>query len=275
MRGAGANFGIATRFEYRLYPVGPLVLAGMLIHPAPRVRQVLDFYREFVRQAPTELSTAVNIVTAPPGPNTPPEAVGRKAAALLLCYCGDIRTGEKVIQPLRAFGPPIMDMVQPVPYVAWQSALDGGAPRGAQYYWKSAYVPDLSPALVEQLVQRIDQMPSPMGRVNITHMEGAIQRVAEEATAFSHRDARFIWDMPMAWPNPADNERYIEWTRQFYAAVEPFTRGAYVNFLGDEGQQRVIDAYGQAKYRRLAELKRKWDPNNLFRTNHNIEPSAV
>ena len=274
MRGAGANFGIASRFEYRLHPVGPLVLAGAIMHPASRAGEIIDLYREFARQAPTELSTTVSVGTASPGPDTPPQVAGRKVVVIVVFYCGDIQAGEKAIQPLRAFGPPVMDSVQPMPYVAWQSALDDDSPGGAQNYWKSAYVQDLSPALVDQLIQRIDQIPGPMSGVAITQMEGAIQRVPEEATAFGHRDARFTWDISMAWLNPADNERNIAWARQFYAAVEPFTRGAYVNFLGAEGQQRVIDAYGRAKYQRLAELKRKWDPDNVFRSNQNIKPRS-
>jgi FAD/FMN-containing dehydrogenase len=264
VRGGGGNFGVVTSFEYRLHPVGPMVLAGLLIHPRDRAPEALRFYRDFTRTAPEQVGAYAALVTAPDG--TP-------VTAFLVCYHGPLEEGERVLRPLRAFGPPVADMVQPMPYVAFQSMPNDLNPPGMQVYWKSSFLKDLTDGVIDTVVEHGPAMPSPLTAAIIEFYGGAVNRVGVHDTAYPHRQALYLLNMMSLWPDPAQNEPNIRWVRGLFDAVQPFSTGrTYVNFLGDEGDERVRAAYGE-NYQRLAAIKRQYDPTNLFRLNANIAPA--
>jgi FAD/FMN-containing dehydrogenase len=264
LRGAGANFGVVTSFEYRLHPVDT-VLGGMVLHPLARAPEVLRFYREFAAAQPDELTTYAGLLTLPDG--TP-------VIALITCFAGPLDAGERVVAPLRRFGAPLADTIAPIPYPAMQAVMGGGFPHGRQNYWKSGLTDTIGDDLIAALVEQFARVPSPFTAIAIADCHGAYARVGNADTAYAHRDLQ--WDVNIAgnWADPAENERNITWVRACHDAIAPhLSHGVYVNDLGDEGGQRVRDAYG-ANYARLAALKRRYDPTNLFRLNQNIEPAA-
>jgi FAD/FMN-containing dehydrogenase len=264
IRGGSGNFGVVTSFTYQLHPVGP-VLGGPVLYPLTKAREVLRFHHQFASSCPDELSTTALLVTGPDGSPT---------VAIFVCHCGDIETGERVLRPLRAFGPPSEDGIQPMAYRALESALDAGWPPGRQHYWKSSWLKDLSDDAIEVVVGFAAQMPSPTTGVAFQQMHGAAARVDPAATAFPHRDQHYDFLIASNWDDPADSAKNIEWTRTFFEAMQPFLeRGVYVNDLGEEGEDRVKAAYG-ANYERLVALKNKYDPTNLFRITHNIKPTV-
>jgi FAD/FMN-containing dehydrogenase len=266
VRGGGGNFGVVTSFEYQLHAVGQ-VLGGMVIHPVERARDALKFYREFTRTAPDVLTSMAAFLTSPEG---------APVVALVVCYNGPLAEGEKVLQPLRAFGPPAADHIGPMPYTALQGMLEAGFPPGLQNYWKSNFLKDLSDDAIAVMIDYFAQMPAPTSALVIEHIGGAVSRVGEDATAFTHRQAPYNLLIVGIWPNLADNDTNIRWVRQTWDAMQPFSSGAvYVNYLGqaaDEGAERIKEAYGVAKYERLLALKKQYDPTNLFRLNQNINP---
>ena len=266
VRGGGGNFGVVTSFEYQLHAVGQ-VLGGMVIHPVERARDVLKFYREFTRTAPDALTSMAVCLTSPEG---------APVVALLVCYNGPLAEGEKVLQPLRAFGPPVADHIGPMAYTALQSMLEAGFPAGLQNYWKSNFLQDLSDDAIAVMVDGFAQMPAPTSALAIEHISGAVSRVGEDATAFTHRQASYNLLIVGIWPDLANNDTNIRWVRQTWDAMQPFSSGAvYVNYLGqaaDEGAERIKEAYGVTKYERLLALKKQYDPTNLFRLNQNINP---
>jgi FAD/FMN-containing dehydrogenase len=262
MRGAGANFGVVTSLEYRLHPVGPMIRGGMVVHPIDRATEVLRFYRAFVATQPDELTTYAAILTMPDG---------NMVVVLVACYIGPATQGERILAPLKQHGPPIADMIGPMPYTALQSMLDGAFPYGRQNYWKSTYMPTLSDTAIETIVRHASVVPSPHTVVLIQDFHGAVGRVARDAMAFCHRDAPHSLAILSNWTDPNESERNIGWTRAFFAAMEPYmAQGVYVNELGhDEGSERVRNAYGE-NYVRLAAIKAEYDPANFFRMNQNI-----
>ena len=266
VRGGGGNFGVVTSFEYQLHAVGQ-VLGGMVIHPVERARDVLKFYREFTRTAPDALTSMAVCLTSPEG---------APVVALLVCYNGPLAEGEKVLQPLRAFGPPVADHIGPMAYTALQNMLEAGFPAGLQNYWKSNFLQDLSDDAIAVMVDGFAQMPAPTSALAIEHISGAVSRVSEDATAFTHRQAPYNLLIVGIWPDLANNDTNIRWVRQTWDAMQPFSSGGvYVNYLGqaaDEGAERIKEAYGVAKYERLLALKKQYDPTNLFRLNQNINP---
>jgi FAD/FMN-containing dehydrogenase len=269
VRGGGGNFGIATSFEFRVHSVGKL-LAGMVVHPLEQARDVLKFYDEFTRTCPDELGSLAAFVTLPEGV---------PAAAIVVCYNGAVDEGERVIGPLRGFGTPLADTIGPMSYKQVQRLFDEAFPPGLQNYWKSNFLNGLDERAVEIIVDRFSKTPSPHSAVAIEHYGGMMSRVGVNETAFRHRDARFNFLICAMWPDPAGEEGNFEWAREFWEAMAPYSSdGAYVNYLGrveDEGAGRVEAAYGPEKYRRLVELKDKYDPGNLFRLNQNIQPSPA
>lgn len=273
VRGGGGNFGVVTSFEYQLHPVGAVV-GGLVLHPLARAGELLHFYRDFVTGAPDELTTLVVILTAPPMPFIPQALHGTVMIAIVVCYAGEAAKGEEAVRPLRQFGPPAVDLIGPMPYVALQQMFDAGAPAGLQNYWKSAYLRGLDDAVIDTLCSYAERLPGPLCAVHLHHLGGAVARVPERATAFAYRDAAFVLNIPSLWADPADSDAVIAWTRSFFDAVQPYTEGAYVNFLGAEGEERVRAAYG-GNYERLAALKARYDPNNVFHFNQNIRPSAT
>ena len=274
LRGGGGNFGIVTRFDYQLHPV-TRVLGGLTLYPAARAGVALRYFRELTENAPDELTLLFAANTAPPAPFVPEPLRGKPAVAILACWCGDLAEGERVLKPLRAFGPPAADVLGQMPYPALQSMLDGGAPHGMQNYWKGAYLGPLSDAAIDTVVDQAARMRSPLSQIHLHHLGGAVARVAEDATAFANRSATFAMNIIGMWPEPGPEAAAIHttWARQAFEAMTPHTTGGvYVNFLGDEGPERVKAAYGPRTYARLQEVKRRHDPENVFRLNQNIRP---
>jgi FAD/FMN-containing dehydrogenase len=273
LRGGGGNFGVVTSFEYRLHPVGPIVLAGVILHPAARARDVLGFYRDYIASAPDELTTIVVLRMAPPAPFLPPGVHGQPVVVIGACYAGPVEEGERAVAPLRRFGDPLVDLIRPTPYVSHQGLFDPTAPHGLGYYWKSEYVPSLSDALIDTLAARAWRVVTPESYTIIFHLGGAVGREDPEGSAFEDRRAAHAVNIDAVWSEPVRAPACIAWTRDFWEAVRPYSTGrVYVNFLGEEGQDRVRGAYGEAKYERLQVLKRKYDPTNFFRLNQNIRP---
>jgi hypothetical protein len=265
IRGGGGNFGVVTSFEYRLHPVST-VLAGGLTYPLAEAPDVLRFYDEFLKAAPDELSTAASLAVGPSG---------QPLVSIAVCFCGPLDIGAQVMEPLRNFRSPIDDTVQPTPYRMVQAASDAGFPFGQLHYWRSGFLRDLTDEAIQTMIRFVEQMPSPATGVGLQHMHGAASRIPSAATAFAHRAAQFDFLVLSQWPDPTDTAPNIEWTRAFFAAMRPhLENGVYVNNLGDEGDNRVHAAYG-ANYERLAALKAKYDPTNVFRMNHNIEPAVA
>lgn len=264
LRGGGGNFGVVTSFEFRVHPVGP-VLGGEVIYPLEQAEEVLRFYRDWSREAPDELRADASLLSGPDG----------AGLGILVCYCGPIEEGESVLRPLRRFGSPVVDSVAPVPYTAVQNLLTEALPPGKLHYWKSGFVHEFDDEAIETLVDFFAaDVPSPFTAVAIEHLGGAISRVGERDTAFSHREAQHSLLVLRAWQDPAESEENMAWGRRCYSAAEPFLEdAAYVNYLGDEGEKRVRAAYGP-NYERLVALKGKYDPTNFFRLNQNIEPAA-
>ena len=264
LRGGSGNFGIVTSFEYKVFPVGQ-VLGGMVIHPIDRAKDVMKFFDEFASTAPDELTMGLALLTSPEG---------QPAAAILACYSGPMEDAEKVVKPLREYGPPVADHLSPMPYVAMQSLLDEGVPAGNRYYLRSDFMKDLSGEAIDVIVDRFASVPSPYSVILNFHMGGAVSRVPRDETAFSYRDAVYDFEVISVWTDPADDEKNMSWTREFGDAMKPFASGGvYVNALEDEGEERVKEAYGTG-YERLVALKNKYDPTDLFRLNQNIQPTV-
>jgi hypothetical protein len=264
LRGGGGNFGIVTSFEFRMHPLGPVVLSGPVFHPAARARDVLRFYREWSAGEPDELTTYAGLLTGPDG--TP-------LVGIVPCYAGPPEQGEKLVERLRKFGPPAVDMIGPMPYVAVQRMFDDAFPAGRYSYWKSSLAPEITDQLIDAVVEHMTRVPSPHTAVMLEHYHGAYSRTAPAATAYSHRRTTYDVVIIGNWTDRADNERDIAWVRGLFGAVQSqVSRAVYVNFLDlDEGADRIRAAYGD-NYDRLVTLKRKYDPTNFFRMNQNVKP---
>jgi FAD/FMN-containing dehydrogenase len=265
LRGGGGNFGVVTSFEYKLHPVGP-VLAGMVIHPMAKAKEVLRFYRDFCRGCPDEMVAAGALMTSP---DSAPVAV------IVVGYIGDLAAGEKAVAPLRKFGTPLADTIAPTSYVQLNTLFDAAFPYGGVYrYWKSSFLKELRDDMLDIMIARSAKMLSPMSSVLFFHVHGAPTRVDRDATAFGMRDDQWDYDVISQWTDPAEAAGHIQWTREFWTAVEPFASGdVYVNHLDAEEATRIRTAYSHG-YERLVALKNKYDPTNLFRMNQNIKPSV-
>jgi FAD/FMN-containing dehydrogenase len=274
VRGGGGNFGIVTSFEYRLHPVGPMVLAGPIFHPLENAPEILRFYREFAAAAPDELMTIFELSVAPPSPSLPEDVHGKPIVMVGACYAGPPAEGADVVRPLKELGDPVVDLLEPKPYLALQSMLDPGVPHGWHRYWKSVELPALTDEAIETLVAHASVQTSPKSYCIVFQLGGALTRVEEGATAFGQRDAGFNVNVNAVWlEDDREADRHIAWARDFYDALQPHAGGrVYVNFLGDEGQDRVRAAYGERSFERLAQLKRVYDATNFFRLNQNIRP---
>jgi FAD/FMN-containing dehydrogenase len=273
LRGGGGNFGVVTSFEFKLHPLGPEVLSGLIVHPLEHAGELLPAFRRIAKEAPDELTTWVVMRKAPPLPFLPAEWHGKEVLIFAACYAGDMKDGEKALQGLRALGKPIADVISPHPFAAWQAAFDPLLTPGARNYWKSHDFADLPDAAIKVILDAVRQLPSPECEVFIAHVGGAMARVAGDATAFPNRDAHFIMNVHTRWQDKAQDRACIAWARRLFEAAAPFASGSvYVNFMPDDENDRVEKAYG-TNYRRLAEIKRRYDPANLFRMNQNIRPS--
>jgi FAD/FMN-containing dehydrogenase len=274
LRGGGGNFGIVTAFHFRLHEVGPTVLGGMLVYPAAMAGDLVRFWRDFMSTAPDEVGSAVAFITAPPEEFVPEPVRGHPVVGVILCYTGPMEEGERVLAPLRQFGPPGVDLVGPMPYVAVQQLIDAANPKGMLNYWTADFLAELPDEAVDTLVGHATNPVSPHSQIIIFPGGGAIARVPEDATAFGQRDAPFHAHFLSMWVDAADTERNIAYTRAIAGAMKPWATGrAYLNFIGDE-PGRVEVAFGPERYARLQTLKAKWDPTNLFRHNQNIPPAA-
>ncbi|KPK01813.1 MAG: FAD-linked oxidase [Gemmatimonas sp. SG8_28] len=274
IRGGGGNFGVVTSFEFQAHPVGPEVLSGLIVHPFADVGSVLRYYREFTAQAPDELTVWVVLRKAPPLPFLPEEVHGTDVVVLAALYSGDMAAGEKALAPLRAHGNPIADVISPHQFTDFQAAFDPLLEPGARNYWKTHDFPSLSDDLLDAIIGYAGRLPGPACEVFIAHMGGETSRVPEGSTAYRGRDAQFIMNVHGRWDAAADDEKCIGWCRELFDATKPFATGAaYVNFMTEEEDERVQEAYGDS-YGRLVELKNKYDPNNLFRLNQNIRPNG-
>ena len=274
IRGGGGNFGVVSSFEFRLHPVGPNVLSGLIVHPLDEAPEVLRFYRDFAAAAPDELACWFVMRQAPPLPFLPPEWHGKEILALAACYCGEQAEGERVLKPLRAFGRPIADVIGPTPFLAWQTVLDPLLTPGMRNYWKSHDFRTLDDGLIEVFIDHARHIPDPQTEIAFVQLGGAVSRVAHTATAYTHRDAQFVVNVHGRWGDPARDAACIGWARELFKAATPFaTGGVYVNFLTQEEQERVHAAYGE-NYARLVALKNKYDPSNLFSVNQNIRPDV-
>ena len=264
LRGGGGNFGVVVSFTYQLHPV-TTVLGGGVSYSPNQAHEALRRYHELASTCPDELSTAASI-----GRN----ADGEPAVSVAVCWCGPLDEGERVVRPLREFGPPTADEIRPMPYLTLQSAPDPGFPLGRQHYWKASFLRDLSSEAIETILRFAAEIPSPYTGIGLQQMTGVASRVDPAATAFAHRARQYDFLILSQWDDPADSPTNITWTRSLFEAMSPFLeRGVYVNDLGEEGEDRVRAAYG-SNYERLAVVKAKYDPTNLFRLNHNVKPAT-
>ncbi|MGZ4493727.1 MAG: FAD-binding oxidoreductase [Nocardioides sp.] len=274
LRGGGGNFGVVTEFTLGLHPVGPTVLGGMLLHSVEHARRVLRFWRGFMTDAPDAVGSGLAFVTAPALEVVPEPLRGTPVVAVVVCYAGDPAEGAEAMAPLVEFGPPAANLVQPMPYVAVQQLLDGANPKGMRNYWTADFLADLPDAAIDTLVTHAGAPTSPLSQVILLAGGGAVARVPEDATAFGQRTAPWNVHYLSMWPDPATDEANIRHTRSMSGAMKPWTTGrAYLNFIGDEGGDRVAAAYGPEKYARLQQLKRIWDPDNVLHHNQNITPA--
>jgi FAD/FMN-containing dehydrogenase/DNA-binding HxlR family transcriptional regulator len=276
LRGGGGNFGIATSFTYRLHPVGPDVFAGQVIWALEDAPNVLRFYREFAALASREVGTALVLRKAPPAPFLPVELHRRPVCMVAMSHLGGPEAAERALEPMRTFGRPLLDLVGPRPYTGLQTAFNATAPAGWHYYWKSMNLPPFEDSVIDTIVDHCSQIGSPWSYVLISQLGGAIADADGDATAYSDRTAAHNININGVWlPHEPMAEQETRWTREFFASVEPHQTGAYVNFLDRDDQDRVRAAYGEDTYRRLATIKDVYDPDNVFRLNHNIKPSRA
>jgi Berberine and berberine like len=263
LRGAGPNFGVATSFEFRLHPVGPM-LAGRLVYPFAQAKEVFNVFHEICHTAPDEFTGTCGLRTSPDG---------APVAAITLCYNGPIDMGEAVVEPLRRVGPPVGDFVRPMTYLEVQSLIDPLFPPGLCQYWKSNFLQELSEEAIDTIIDHFASVSSPLTLVLLDQLGGAVDRVGAEETAFGYREAAHDFLITSLWRDPRESERHILWTRELWEAMQPFSTDlTYVNYL-DEGRPGSA-AYSAAKYERLVALKNRYDPTNLFRLNVNIQPTV-
>lgn len=273
LRGGGGNFGIVTGIEYTLYPVGPEIVGGLVAWPASEAPAVLDLYRTLAEKAPAELTLVAFVRPAPPAPWLPKEIHGKPIVALLACYSGNPEDGEKAVAPIKSFGQPVGDVMIRRPYAQMQALLDGTQPKGRRYYWKSEYLPRIESGLCEKFVEHASKIQSPHSAVIFFQIGGALNRIEEAHSPVGNRDARFVLNVAGSWEKAADDKVNIDWATRAWSDMKPYsTGGTYINFLTeDAGPERTEAALGKA-IARLGEIKSKWDPQNVFRTNRNIKP---
>ena len=271
LRGGGGNFGVVTSFEYRLHPVGPLVLGGPTFFLWDRAKEITDFYLEYVQDLPDELTTALYYWTAPPAPFLPESLHGQPVVIIAACYAGAAKAGEGVVAPIRALKP-AADMLGPLPYTGLQTMFDPLFPKGIYSYAKSDYFDVIPTAMVDDMIAWAERKPTPLSLTHLNHFGGAMSRVANDATPFAHRDAMFAFSQDAFWEGPEATAANVKWVKDYWQAMRAHSpRGAYVNFMADEGEDRVRESY-RGNYDRLLQIKRKYDPANLFRLNQNIKP---
>jgi FAD/FMN-containing dehydrogenase len=272
VRGGGGNFGIVTEFEFELVPLGPQVMAGPVFWAMEDAPEVLRFYRDWIADCPDELMTIVVQRKAPALPVVPPELVGKRVIAVVSCYSGPVAEGERVLAPLQRFGRPVLDLCKPKPFLTHQAMFDPSFRRGCYYYVRSCDVAALEDGVIDAICEHGLRIESPVTSLALWQMGGAVARVSDADTAFHGRNAGFTFNINGNTETAAGFEAERQWARDFWTALEPYHTSVYVNFLMEEGEERVRQAYGSEKFDRLKRLKRKYDPTNLFRMNQNIRP---
>lgn len=274
LRGGGGNLGVVTSFSYRLHPVGPVFQGGVLVHPLDRAAELVPFFTDFVARNSSTFGGALTFASAPPVPGIPIEAVGAPVVLVVAAWFdSDLDAGERALRPLREFGPPLVDLVQPMPYLALQSMIDDGNQPGFRNHWSVSYTNDLPDQLVGDLIEATAAKPSLMSSVIVAHMGEAAQAVAEDATAFPRRDANWLFHPLAMWTDPADDQINRDWARELNAKAAPHAvTGSYLNLDSDAGASRVRWVFGEEKYHRLAALKQAWDPDDVFATGTSIPP---
>lgn len=276
LKGGGGNFGVVTSFEYRLHPLGPEVMFVFVLHDGRRMAEALRFYRDYCASAPDEVTSFAICGDVPHEEPFPTEIHGEPYVLFAACYAGPVEAGRRIMQPLRAFGEPLIDFSAPMPYVEVQKILDEDYPEGARYYWKSVFLDSLDDEVIAHIVEQDKRRPSPISTVDVWHMGGAVKRVDASESAFGGRKAPYLLGVEANWEDPAQDEANISWARQAVADMAEFSGGVeYLNFPGflEGGEETMRDTFGP-KYARLVELKKKYDPTNLFRLNQNIKPPA-
>ncbi len=274
LRGGGGNLGLVTAFEYRLHPIGPTVTGGVLLYPAARAREALRFYRDYMATASEDEMVAFAFQSAPPAPFVPAAVQGAPVVALALCHVGSPAEGQRAVARLRAFGPPLAEAMGPMPYTAVQSMMDEGMPFGRHVYLRNDHLTGLGDDVIDVCVRQAEAVTSPLSIVVVIPLGGAVARVGEHDTAFSHRQTPFDIDVFGIWTDPRESDRHLAWGRGFGAALQPFSRGAYINEMGSEGDERIRAAYNPQNYARLVALKNTYDPTNFWRMNQNIKPTV-
>jgi FAD/FMN-containing dehydrogenase len=274
IRGGGGNFGIVTQFVFRLHLVGPQVLSGLIVYPFEQAKSMLTQYREYVETIPDDLCVWAVLRKAPPLPFLPEAVHGREVIVFAFMHSGDLAEGERLIEPVRHFGDAYGEHIGPTPYAGWQQGFDPLLTPGARNYWKSHNFAELSEGAIDTVIEYTGTLPSPQCEIFIALLGGQANRVAEDATAYAHRNVKFVMNVHGRWDESAEDEKCISWSRNFFEAARPFAMGGvYVNFMTEEETDRIGAAYGP-NYERLARIKQKYDPGNLFHLNQNIRPAA-
>jgi FAD/FMN-containing dehydrogenase len=274
IRGGGGNFGVVTEFEFKLHLVGPEILAGLLVYPLNQAKKILQQYKNFILTTPHEFNTWVVLRKAPPLPFLPEAVHGKEVVVLAAFFAGESNEGEALIEKLRGFGKLYGEMVGRMPYVNWQQAFDPLLTPGARNYWKSHNFKELSDDALDLMIEYAGKLPSPQCEIFIACLEGKINSIPEDAMAYSGRDAKFILNVHGRWDDAKQDKECIHWSKEFFSATLKFaSAGAYVNFMTEEENERVAKAYGP-NYKKLVEIKKKYDPDNLLRHNQNIKPIA-
>jgi hypothetical protein len=273
LRGGGGNFGVVVGIDYKLYPVGPEILGGIVAWHGEEAPKVCELYRILTMQAPRELTLSLILRPAPPVPWLPEKIYGKPIVIISACYTGIPNVGQKAVSPIKAFGHPVGDILIPRPYTQMQSLVDTTQPKGRRNYWKSEFLPRIEPALCDKIIKYAAGIISPHSSVILMHIAGALNKPGEEYSAVGNRDAQFILNFLGSWEKADDDRRNIEWARNAWDDIKSFsTGGNYINFqTEDEGQSRIEAALGKG-LQRLRGIKSKWDPQNVFRINRNIKP---
>ncbi|MEN8141676.1 MAG: FAD-binding oxidoreductase [Thermodesulfobacteriota bacterium] len=273
LRGGGGNFGIVTSFEYQCAEIGTKVYSGLIVKKFADARKYLQFYRDYVRNMPDEMTIWTVMRHAPPLPFLPPDLHGKMVVVIPFVWLGEEERGAELIKPLQEITESLGEQIGLTPWTSWQSLFDGLVAHGARNYWKSHHLRELSDECITEIVAYAGKLPTEECEVFIPHMEGVASRVAEKDTAFAHRKTPFLLNIHTRWQDVDDDERCLAWARAIHGATEAFAQGVYVNFLSDEGESRVKAAYSQEVWDRLVALKSKYDPDNIFRMNQNIKPA--
>jgi len=272
LRGGGGNFGVVTSFEFKLYEVGPDVMVAQVFYPIKDAKEVLQFYREFTKNASDELAGYALVVRVPPVAPFPEELQGKTAIAIVACHSGNLEDGKTELEPLQDFGNPFLRAIMPMPFLALQTNFDPGVPNGMRYYWKAHYMNNLKDEAIDVFVNHTQHLPGPLSIVGFEPFGGAINRVKTEDTAFSERDASYVLGIWSGWIDPNNDEKIINWSRELHQKMTPYSSGGvYSNYLDHDDANQINSSFG-TNYKRLQEIKRKYDPNNFFRINHNIKP---